>query len=401
MSEVVIAGIGQTDVGEHYTISLRDLALMALEPAITDAGGLRPDILFVGNMVAPAASHQAHLGALITDYADLDGIEASTIEAGGASGGAALRMGYLAIKSGEAKVALVLGIEKLTDQLGTGAEAIQALGEDSDYEAVQGLTPNSQAALLMRRYMHDYQVEHDNFAGFSILAHANALTNPHAMYHTPVTLKAYQNADPLSDPLILFDTAPVADGAAAVILTLPEYLPANYLHPLVRITGSSLVTDRLAIHDRADPLAFDAARLSVERTCRQAGILPADVDLFELYDSYSIYAALSIEAAGLARRGEGWKLAQNGKLNRDGEMPIATLGGLKGRGNPGGATGIYQVVEAALQLRRQAGAGCPASADSVPGRSGLLSRHPSSGGGMKIGLVIKLDEHPELRRAYS
>jgi acetyl-CoA C-acetyltransferase len=355
MSEVVIAGVGQTDVGEHYSISLRDLSLMALEAAIHDAGGLRPDILFVGNMFAPAASHQAHLGALITDYGGLDGIEASTIEAGGASGGAALRMGYLAIKSGEAKVALVLGIEKVTDQLGPGAEAIQTLGEDSDYEAVQGLTPTAQAALLMRRYMHDYGVTHDVFAGFPILAHTNGLTNPHAMYHNQVSLKAYQNAEPLSDPLTLFDTAPVADGAAALILTLPEFLPAGYSAPLVRITGSSLVTDRLAIHDRPDPLAFDAARRSVERACRQAGVLPADVDLFELYDSYSIYAVLALEAAGFIQRGMGWKLAQDGRLERDGDLPIATFGGLKARGNPGGATGVYQAVEAAIQLRNQAG----------------------------------------------
>ena len=356
MSEVLIAGIGQTDVGEHYSISLRDLALMALESALQDAGGLRPDILFVGNMVAPSTSHQAHLGALITDYGGLGGIEASTIEAGGASGGAALRMGYMSIKSGEAKVALVLGIEKVTDQLGPGAEAIQALGEDSDYEAVQGLTPNAQAALLMRRYMHDYHIRHDAFAGFPILAHANAVTNPHAIYHNRVTLEAYQQADPISDPLTVFDTAPVADGAAAILLTQPDLLPADYSQPQVRITGSSLVTDRLAIHDRPDPLAFDAARRSVERACRQAGILPGDVDLFELYDSYSIFAALSLEAAGFSKRGEGWKLAQDGKLNREGELPIATLGGLKARGNPGGATGVYQAVEAALQLRGQAGA---------------------------------------------
>jgi len=356
MSEVVIAGIGQTDVGEHYSISLRELALLALEAAIQDADGLRPDILFVGNMIAPAASHQAHLGALISDYGGLAGIEASTIEAGGASGGAALRMGYFAVKSGEAKVALVLGIEKVTDQLGPGAEAMQALGEDSDYEAVHGLTPNAQAALLMRRYMHEHHVSHDVFAPFPILAHANALTNPHAMYHNPVTLEAYQHADPISDPLTIFDTAPVADGAAALILTQPELLPQGFTHPLVRITGSSLVTDRLAIHDRLDPLAFTAVRRSVEKACRQAGILPNDVDLFECYDSYSIVAALSLEAAGLANRGEGWKLAQEGRLSREGDLPIATMGGLKARGNPGGATGVYQAVEATLQLRGQAGA---------------------------------------------
>jgi acetyl-CoA C-acetyltransferase len=356
MSDIIIAGIGQTDVGEHYNISLRDLALTALEAAIQDAGGLRPDILFVANMVAPAASHQAHLGALISDYAGLAGIEASTIEAGGASGGAAIRMGYFSIKSGEARVAMVLGLEKVTDQLGPGAEAIQTLSEDSDYEAVQGLTPNAQAALLMRRYMHQYGVAHDSFAGFPILAHANARTNTHAMYHNKVTLEAYQKAAPISDPLTLFDTAPVADGAAALILTLPEILPTGYPHPVVRISGSSLVTDRLAIHDRPDPLTFEAACRSVERACRQAGMLPGDADLFELYDSYSIYATLALEAAGFAGRGEGWKLAQDGRLNRDGELPIATLGGLKARGNPGGATGIYQAVEATLQLRGQAGA---------------------------------------------
>lgn len=356
MSEVIIAGIGQTDVGEHYSISLRDLALMALEAAIQDAGGLRPDILFVGNMLAPAASHQAHLGALIADYGSLGGIEASTVEAGGASGGAALRMGYFAIKSGEAKVALVLGVEKVTDQLGPGAEAMQSLGEDSDYEAVQGLTPNAQAALLMRRYMHEHGVSHDAFAPFTILAHANALTNPHAMYHNPVTLEAYRHADPISDPLTLFDTAPVADGAAAVLLAEADLLPGGFPHRRVCISGSSLVTDRLAIHDRPDPLAFSAARKSLERACRQAGILPRDADLFELYDSYSIVAALSLEAAGLASPGEGWKLAQEGKLSREGELPISTFGGLKARGNPGGATGIYQAVEATLQLREQAGA---------------------------------------------
>ena len=356
MSEVVIAGIGQTDVGEHYSISLRDLALMALEAAIQDAGGLQPEILFIGNMVAPAASHQAHLGALISDYGWLAGIEASTIEAGGASGGAALRMAYISVKSGEAKVALVLGVEKMTDQLGPGAEAVQTLGEDSDYEAVQGLTPNAQAALLMRRYMHEHRITHDVFAGFPILAHTNALSNPHAIYHSKLTFETYQGADPISDPLTMFDTAPVADGAAALVLTLPEVLSAGSTRPQVRITGSSLVTDRLALHDRPDPLAFEAARKSMERACRQAGLLPGDADLFELYDSYSIIAALSLEAAGLAGPGEGWKLAQDGKLNLDGQMPIATFGGLKARGNPGGATGVYQAVEAVLQLQGLAGA---------------------------------------------
>ncbi len=121
------------------------------------------------------------------------------------------------------------------------------------------------------------------------------------------------------------------------------------------VRGSSVASDRLALHDRDDPLAFDAARLSVERACSQAGILPGDVDLFELSDAFSIYAALTLEAAGLAPRGESWKMAAGGAFNLNGELPILTMGGLKGRGNPLGATGVYQVVEAVLHLRGQAG----------------------------------------------
>jgi len=110
------------------------------------------------------------------------------------------------------------------------------------------------------------------------------------------------------------------------------------------------------LHDRPDPLAFDAARLSVERACRQAGILPADVDLFEVCDAFSIYALLSLEAAGFAKRGEGWKLAQSGNLAINGKLPVLTMGGCKARGNPIAAVGVYQAVEATLQLRGQAGA---------------------------------------------
>jgi acetyl-CoA C-acetyltransferase len=355
MAEVVIAGIGQTAVGEYYDISLRDLAYRAIEEASNDAGGLRPEILFVGNMLAPAISRQAHLGTLVADYTGLVGIEAVSIEAGGASGGAALRMAFFAIASGEVDVALVVGVDKFTDQLGPEAEAALTISMDSDYESVQGVTPIAQAALIMRRYMYEYEVPHEGFAGFAVTAHANGVQNPNAMFRRAVSADAYNRAGMVSEPLNLFDIAPFADGAAALLLTRPELIPSASPLPSVHISGSSMVTDRLALHDRRDPLALNAARLSVERACRQAGILPSDVDLFELYDSYSIIAAMSLEAAGFAERGEGWKLAESNEIGLKGSIPVATLGGLKARGNPGGATGIYQAVEATLQLRGEAG----------------------------------------------
>ena len=355
MTDVVIAGIGQTSVGEHWDTSIRELAFHAIEAARQDAGGLQPQVLFVGNMLAPQLSRQAHLGALLADFAGLTGIEASTLEAAGASGGAALRMGYMAVASGEADVAMVVGVEKFTDQIGTEVEAALATTEDSDYELVQGLTPTAQASLLMQRYIHEFGVDRNAFAGFPVTAHKNGATNPNAMFQKAISPGTYEKAGLANDHLNLFDVAPNADGAAAVVLTRPELLPPGFPHSLVRVAGSSLVTDTLALHDRPDPLSFHAIRLSVERACRQAKITPLQVDFFELYDIFSIYAALSLEAAGFAARGQGWQLAQDDQIGLNGSLPISTFGGLKARGNPGGATGVYQVVEAVLQLRCQAG----------------------------------------------
>jgi acetyl-CoA C-acetyltransferase len=366
MSEVVIAGIGQTPVEEHWGTSLRELAFYALEEAVQDSGGLRPQALFVGNMLATQLSRQAHLGALIADFAGLSGIEAFTLEAGGASGGAALRAAFMAIASEQADVALVVGVEKFSDTIGAAVDAALATGSDSDYEAVQGMTPTAQAALLMRRYLHETEAPRQAFAGFPLTAHANGAGNSKAMFRKAIKAEAYTQAGLVSDPLNMFDVAPTADGAAAVVLTRANLLPPHFPHRLVRVAGSALATDTLALHDRADLLAFDAARISVERACQKARITPLQVDLFELHDAFSIFAALSLEAAGFAGRGEGWKLAQNGDspaaISLQGSLPISTLGGLKARGYPGGASGVYQAVEAALQLRGQAGKNQLASA---------------------------------------
>ena len=355
MNDVVIAGIGQTAVSEHWDISLRELAFQAIEKALQDSGGLQPQVLYVSNIHAQSLSGQAHLGALIADFAGMIGIEALTVEAAGASGGAALRQAYLAVAAGAADTAMVVGVEKFTDKITAEAESAIATITDSDFEAIHGLTPTSQAAMLMRRYMHEFDVPHEAFAGFPVIAHANGVSNPNAMFRRAIKAEFYNRAGIVSEPLNMFDVAPNADGGAALILTRAELLPPAFPQPLVRISGSSMATDTLALHDRPDPLVFRAARLSIERACRQAGIVPSDVNLFELYDSFSIYTALSIEAAGFADRGKGWELAQNDHLSLSGTLPIATFGGLKARGNPGGATGVYQVVEAVMQLRGQAG----------------------------------------------
>ena len=355
MTDVLIVGIGQTQVGEHWDISLRELAFQAIEAAQADSGGIKPQAMFVGNMLAPMISGQAHLGALIADFSGMRGIEAYTTEAAGASGGAALRAGYLAVKSGFVDSALVVGVEKMTDQVGPDVESAIATSLDSDYEAVQGLTPVGQAALLMRRYMQVYDVPREAFSAFALTAHANGAGNPNAMFRRAINLEVYNRAGMISDPLNMFDAAPDADGAAAVILTRSDLLPIQSDRPQIRIAGSGVATDTLALHDRPDLLDFRAARLSAERARLQAEIRMDEIDFFELYDATSIFAALSLEAVGFAERGRGWQTTQNGKAALTWSPPILTMGGLKARGNPWGASGVYQTVEAVLQLRCQSG----------------------------------------------
>ena len=355
MTDIVIAGIGQTEVGEHWDISLRELAYRAIRAATLDSGGLKPQALFAANMLALNLSNQAHVGALLADYAGLPGIEAVTVEAAGASGGAALRQAYLAIASGMVDVALVVGVEKFTDKVGPDVEASVATALDSDYEAMQGLTATGQAAMIMRRYMHEYGVPEGGFAGFALTAHANGAGNPYAMYRKAIKPEAYAKAEMVSEPVNMFDAAPNADGAAAIILTRRDLLPQTYPHALIRIAGLGAATDTLALHDRHDPLLFQSARLSTERALKKAGLQLEQINFFEYHDAFSIYAAMALEAAGFAERGQGWQLAADGAISLRGSIPCATMGGLKARGFPGGATGVYQAVEASLQLRGSAG----------------------------------------------
>jgi len=234
----------------------------------------------------------------------------------------------------------------MTDNVGAGTTAATATAADSDWESAQGVTPTALAALIMRRYMHTHRVALKDFAGFSVNAHVNAKTNPNAMFHNTLTPEAYVKAGMVSEPVNLFDSAPDADGAAALIVTAAR--------ARVRVAASAMATDTLAVHDRPDLLTFEAARLSAARAYELAGVGPDEIDLLELHDAFSVFAAVSLEAAGFAERGQGWRLAE-AETALTGRIPISTFGGLKARGNPGGATGVYQVAEVVLQLRGEAG----------------------------------------------
>jgi acetyl-CoA C-acetyltransferase len=354
MRDVAIIGVGQVEVGEHWDTSLRHLSLGAVQAAMADAGVTHVDALYVGNMLSGELAGQEHLGALVADFAGLRGIEAVKVEAACGSGAAALRVGYIAVASGLADIVVVVGVEKMTDMLGHDTTAALALAADGEYEAFLGLSFVAVNALLMRRYMHEYHYSRQDFAPFAINAHKNAVNNPYAMFRFPVTAERFAAAKMICDPISLLDSSPICDGAAAVVLA-PADMARSLSAAPVRVVASAVGTDALAVHDRRDPLVLDGAIISTRQAYEQAGVGPEDIDLFELHDAFSVMAALSLEGAGFAEKGQGLRLALDGEIGLDGRIPVNTMGGLKARGHPVGATGIYQVVEVVQQLRGLAG----------------------------------------------
>ncbi|MGD0752471.1 MAG: thiolase domain-containing protein [Anaerolineales bacterium] len=352
MRQIAILGIGQTIIDEQWDKSLRDIAADAVITAMHDAGRESAEGVFVGNMMSGIINGQTDLGPLVADWAGLRGGDAVKVEAACASGAAAFRSGLMAVASGELESAIVVGVEKMTDRHPHEVTAALATAADADYEVDMGVSFVGLNALVMRRYMYEYGWKHADFAPFAINAHANAVSNPYARLRAKITLEDFEKSAMIATPINLLDASPIGDGAAAVYI-----VPADSLVPGARIlvAASASVTDTIAIHDRSDTLFLAAAYQSVRQAYQQAGVGPADIDVFELHDAFTIMSVLSLEASGFAERGRGVQLGLDGAITPAGQIPVCTRGGLKARGHPVGATGVYQIVEVVQQLRGECG----------------------------------------------
>ena len=356
MRQVAILGIGQIKIDEHWDLSLREIGGNAAFAAMQDAGVNKVDALYVGNMLSPVVSGQNQLGAFFSDWIGLWHQESVKVEAACASGAAALRAGLMAVAAGEIESALIVGVEKMTDKAGHDVTAALATAADADYEVEQGVSFVGINALVMRRYMYEFGWKHADFAPFSINAHANAMHNPFARLHQKINTDQFEKSSMVATPINLLDASPTGDGAAAVILVPAEKVASLKGKPRVTVAGSASATDSIAVHSRKDPLFLSAAYQSSKRAYEMANVEPQDIDVFELHDAFSIMSALSLEACGFAERGQGVRLGLDNEIHPKGRLPVCTRGGLKARGHPVGATGMYQIVEIVQQLRGECGA---------------------------------------------
>lgn len=354
MRDVAVIGVGMTKMGELWETSLRDLFVEAALAAMDDAGVDTLSSMYVGTMSSGIFVGQEHIASLLADYLGQGSIPSARVESACASGGLALRLGFIEVASGVSDVVLVGGVEKMTDS--SGPEATYALGTaaDQEYEGYHGITFPGLYALMARAHMEKYGTTREQLAMVAVKNHRHGAKNPLAQFPFKITVDQVLNSVMVSDPLRILDCSPITDGAAAAILC-PVDMAKKLKKPVIKIIGSGHATDTIQLAQRKDITWLEATHRAAKQAYAMAGKQPKDIDLFEVHDCFTIAEILVMEALGLVEKGKGGVAVEKGMTSLEGESPVNTSGGLKAKGHPVGATGIAQVVEVAKQLRCEAG----------------------------------------------
>src|SRR4030065_205043 len=336
MRRVAIIGVGDTEFGELWDSSFRDIGIKAGLTAVADAN-ITADIieaLYVGNMSAGRVLQQEHRGALIADYAGLakSHIPATRVEAAGASGGLALRQGFMAVASGLHDIVLVRGAEKMPDVSNTESAIIQSSAADQEWETVLGATFPALHALIARRHMHEFGTTREQIADVAVKNHRNGSLNPKAQFQREITRETVLGSALVSSPLRVFDCAPRSDGAAAVVLCPLEHAK-KYTETPVEIVGCGQASDTRSLPDRKNKGTMEATKMAAKRAFDMAGITYKDVDVAEVHDNFTIRERLAIEDLGFVKKGEGGKATEAGLTAISGQIAENTLGGPKPRGH--------------------------------------------------------------------
>lgn len=347
---VYVVGVGLTKVDRHYDKGLRELSYEASMRAIEDCRGELPEAVVVGNMLSSSLSGQDNLAALIADYLGLRRASVFKVEAGEASGAAAVHLGAYMVASKAYSRVLVVGVEKATEYPTRTFTSALAQSLDSEYESYYGTTQASLAGITMDLYMREYRVSRDSLSQWPVMMHENASQNPYAMLKFRIKPEQVKESPPISPPITLLDSHPICDGAAAVMLACEDEAKKLNDTP-VEIVGLSSTGDRVYYASRESLLSFNSTVEAVKKLYEHTGLEPREVDVIEVHDDYTITGILALEDLGLTPRGLGAKAVEEGRFKPGDKPSINLSGGLKARGHPIGATGTYQVVELTLQLR--------------------------------------------------
>lgn len=367
MRKVAIVGIGHTVFGNLSEFDLVDVMSFASANALEDAGILKQrkiiDQLFVANMGGGIINHQTGIASALVSRMDMEPAMAELVENGPASGASAVKCGYAAIASGMVDTVMVTGGELMRTVTGWKGTDFVATLLHPEVEYNYGLTLPAFAGIFTRMYMERYGLTERDLALAAVKSHENGARNPFAHVQIPVTIEAIHDGENagvinnyIAEPVRLYGTCPVSDGAASLILCAMDSPKMKYFtkkEPIL-ITGVGSATDTHCVHHRKDPLDLKAVRLGAERAYKMAGLKPEDMSFAELHDAFVILELAISEEVGFFEKGKAQEAVREGVTRIDGRLPINTSGGLKAKGHPVGATGVSQVFELVKQLRGEA-----------------------------------------------
>ncbi len=380
---VALVGAGMSKFGAFPDKGSRDLFVEAFQSMCqsVDKEFDPADIetIYIGNFSSDLFESQSHTAPIMTDVIGLAPRPATRIEDACASSGVAMRQGILAIASGLYDVALVGGIEKMTDLPTAKVTDTLAAAADTIYEIPAGFTFPGFYAAIASAYMHKYGMTPDHLMNVAIKNHENGALNPNAQFGVTIPdwmagrkAAAQKKGKPVPTwkdemeflhddkanpmiawPLRLFDCSPITDGATAVLLVAEDIAKQFTDHPL-HIIGSGQASD-VALHDRDDLTTISAARRASQDAYAMAGVTAADIRVAEVHDCFTIAEVIATEDIGFFEPGTGYRMAEDRVTARDGAKPVNTSGGLKSKGHPVGASGVGQAVEIFKQMRGEAG----------------------------------------------
>jgi len=370
MRPVAVIGIGKTPFGAFPDRDLRSLAVEAGEKCLANGrhAPAQVDAFFLGNFAGPSFAGQNHLAPYVSTALGIHGVPATRVEAACASSGSAFFHAYNCVASGVYGSVLVVGVEKMTCQPTPKVTEILAGAGDCAGEIKAGSTFASLFAMIARRHMHQFGTTREQLAAVAVKNHANGALNPDAQMRKVITMEQAMAGKPIADPLNLYDCSLISDGAAAVLLVAAERA-REFTDKPVRVLGIAQASDFVALDQKPDITTFPALRLAASKAYQMAGVGPADIQLAELHDCFTIAEIVAIEDLGFAARGEGGPFTLAGHTARTGSKPINTSGGLKSKGHPVGATGVAQICDLVLQMR------CEAGARQVPRHSLALAQN--------------------------
>jgi acetyl-CoA C-acetyltransferase/acetyl-CoA acyltransferase len=356
LDRVFIVGVGLTKIGRFFEKHAKELFAEALWRAIDDAGRLKPRAIVVGNMTSSVLMGQDSLGALVADYAGLRGIPAFKVEAACGSGGAALYAAYALVKSGVVDVVAAGGVEKLTEANTEYVTRALAQAADADFEVFYGATFTGLNAMVARLYMSLFGYSDEDLSYWPLKMHEYASFNPYAQLPRKATMKEILESPLIADPIRLYHASPIGDGAAVLILVrgedkAREVAKATGRDVLVELSSVSMATDSVDLASRNDLLTMESTVVAARDALQRAGVEQRNIDYVELHDAFHVTGFVALEDLGFAPKGMGAKLFKEGKFQRGDKPEVNFSGGLKARGHPVGATGIYQAAEAVMQLR--------------------------------------------------